>query len=140
MGERAKDKRAAESRAARKAKKASEQLEASEGPAPPSDLDCDPGPTGTSNVIQPPTRSTWSTSNIENSSTTKSTARQSTHQSARSQSSSSKLGEKLTSAKGETRPQRTSTIAANALLQQLHIGETESTDFEGESDNETMLL
>ena len=58
MGERAKNKCATESRAARKAKKASEQLEASEGPAPPSDLDRDPGPTGTSNVIQPPTRST----------------------------------------------------------------------------------
>src|SRR5882762_429074 len=136
MGERAKKKRAEESKAARAAKKATSQLE--EGlPTDSSDIEL-------------------------NQSSSKNTKQKSaaapvpsvapTRRSARSVIPSSKLGsgDKHTSAKGPghddnseettaTRPKRAATGAANKLLQQLQISRTESTDFEdlnsGESKN-----
>jgi hypothetical protein len=161
MGACAKKKRVAESKAKKAAKQAS-QLE--EGPAfsDPTTSDiklptqskakkavekanqimkypASTEPTGSNPKISgaaPPTRS-----RVPSSQT-------STRHSTRSLSSSSKLGN--TSAKGHidetigrARPKRSATAAANALLQQLQIDETESDfeeDLDGGSNDETDMI
>jgi hypothetical protein len=129
MGERAKKKRAAESRANRKAKKVTEQE---------SDSEPEPGPEEGPALTEPTTsdirvkRAT--PSNAKNSNAAPHvTSTASTRQSTRLLSSSSKL---VTSAKGHNdeaiaaRPQRLATVAANSLLKQMKISETENSDFE----------
>lgn len=140
MGERAKKKREAESRAARKAKKDAEQVSSSsqlEERPDFTDLD------STTSDIKLPAKS-----NVKNPKKNSaaphvpSFAPTSTRHSTRSLSSSSKLGsgKKQTSAKVQddkttaTRPQRSATVAANSLLQQL---QTEVTDFEEDPDGES---
>jgi hypothetical protein len=132
MGERAKKKRVAESRARKTTgKKAAEQVKEI------------PASTGTDST---------SRSNAGNSKKTRAAPRvpssASTRHSTRLLSSSSKLetGKHTSaSAKGNdesaaTRPQRSATAAANALLQQLQISETESVDSEEDLDGESIIL
>jgi hypothetical protein len=163
MGERAKKKRAAESKAARNTKKAAKQeSQLEEGPASSDPTTSDirlPTRSKAKTVEQAnqiikhpasnePTRSNAKISRAAPPSRVPSESSQSaTRHSARSFSSSSKLGNK--SAKDhidetiETRPKRSATAAANALLQQLQIDENESDfeeDLDGGSNDETDMI
>lgn len=123
MGERAKKKCAAESRAC-KAKKATEEV---------------------SQLEEIPASTDPSRSNAGNSKKARAAPSSATRQSTRLLSSSSKLesGGKRTSAKGNDestatrRPQRPATTAAKVLLQELKINETDS---EEDPDGELMRL
>ena len=129
MGERAKKKRAAEATAARKTKKAVEKATQpvdSEGLA-------STDPTGTSSDVKLSTQSNAKKSK-KICAADRLPSSSSTRRSTRSVSASSgTFGEKHTSAgcnneSMATRPQRSASAAAKALLPQLQYSETESTD------------
>jgi hypothetical protein len=117
MGERAKKIRAEESRA-RKPKKATEQAQLEEVPASQSNARAAP----LSRVPSSSAATRHSTRLLQVSSSGKKSSGR--HTSADIHNDESVA----------TRPQRSATAAANALLQQLHIGESESVDSEEDLD------
>jgi hypothetical protein len=149
MGERAKKKRAAESKANRKAKNASEQAQPEH---PPLEEDLTSIEPTTSDVRLP--KSDAENSKGGTGAASHVTSISSARRSTRLLSSSSKLvsGEKHTLVKAYTdqiiaadpprlgtgaRPQRLATAAAKSLLQQLQICETENSDVEEDPDGES---
>lgn len=133
MGEGAKKKCLADAAAARKAKKAAEKA------TQPVESPASDDPTGTSSDIKQPTRS-----NAKNSKKIGASGRipssSSTRRSTRSISTSGLSGEKHTSAgcnneSTATRPQRSASAEARALLCQLQFTETEGTDFEEDDED-----
>ena len=119
MGERAKKKCAEESRA-RKAKKATEKAQLEDVPASKSNARALAAPS--SRVPSSSAATRHSTRLLQASSSGKKSSGKRTSADIHNDES---VG---------TRPQRSATAAANALLQQLHIGESESVDSEEDLD------